>query len=240
MTTTLDIQRRLLAAGYDVGKAGADGIPGRDTAAAVTKFQVDHGLASTGVVDAATVDALNRAQMNGRPGVAVPPVLSNVPLPWFEEAKRHLGLREVAGPGTNSTIADWLKRLKAGWTDDETAWCGTFVGWCIASTLAGEPLPANPFGARNWLNFGVPCQPRLGAVMVFSRPGTAWSGHVGLYAGESATTYRILGGNQGNAVSYANKARDKSFLGARWPKTVPMIGDGKVAAAAGALSTNEA
>jgi hypothetical protein len=31
MTSTLDIQRRLIALGYDVGPSGADGIPGRST-----------------------------------------------------------------------------------------------------------------------------------------------------------------------------------------------------------------
>lgn len=55
MSTTLEIQRRLIALGYSVGKAGADGIRGRDTTAAISKFQQDHSLSPTGIPNAATL-----------------------------------------------------------------------------------------------------------------------------------------------------------------------------------------
>jgi len=45
-------------------------------------------------------------------------------------------------------------------------------------------------------------------------------GHVGFYAGEDATAYRILGGNQSDSVSLAWVGKDR-LVGARWPASVP-------------------
>lgn len=49
-----DLQLKLLAWDYDLGKWGADGEYGKSTAAAVSKFQADQGVPVTGVYDAAT------------------------------------------------------------------------------------------------------------------------------------------------------------------------------------------
>jgi len=54
--TVGDIQRALLAAGFD--PQGTDGLYGRDTGAAVTSFQQARGLPTTGFVDDATWQAL--------------------------------------------------------------------------------------------------------------------------------------------------------------------------------------
>ena len=77
----------------------------------------------------------------------------------------------------------------------------------------------NPLGARNWLAFGVPQQkPALGDVLVFWR-GTSggFSGHVGLYVGEDAQAFHVLGGNQSDAVTIAFFAKS-CLLGARWQR----------------------
>jgi len=58
MSTTLEIQRRLITLGYSVGRAGADGISGRDTKAAIAKFQADHKLPSSGTADLKTLAVL--------------------------------------------------------------------------------------------------------------------------------------------------------------------------------------
>ena len=60
-------------------------------------------------------------------------------LAWIAEARRHIGLREVKGVQHNQTIVGWLKRLKAWWSDDETAWCGTFVAQCLQYGDRGIP-----------------------------------------------------------------------------------------------------
>lgn len=48
--------------------------------------------------------------------------------------------------------------------------------------------------------------PMLGDVLVFKRDG---GGHVGLYVGEDAACYHVLGGNQGNAVSIRRIAKNR-------------------------------
>src|SRR5690606_9660117 len=109
--------------------------------------------------------------------------------------------------------------------DDETPWCGLFVAHCVAATLPDEPLPGNPLGARNWLKFGIACPPQRGALLVFSRPGAAWSGYVGFHAAEDAGACRELVGNQSIAFSVSRIARARR-LGARWPSTVAFAATG--------------
>jgi uncharacterized protein (TIGR02594 family) len=229
--TNAEIQRALLALGYNLGRAGADGIWGALSRAAMSAFQAKQRLPVTGQPDARSLAALF-------PGSVAPAV---TPL-WHAEAGRLMGTREIAGRQHSGTIMGWAKRLKLAYADDETPWCGLFVAHCIAATLPDEPLPANPLGARNWLKFGrTLTEPALGAILVFWRGSKAgWSGHVGLYAGERADAFRVLGGNQSNAVTETWLAKDR-LLGIRWPGSVDLPSGGRIAStAAGALSRNEA
>lgn len=52
------LQRQLIAAGYSCGDAGADGICGKDTVAAIKAYQKDHGLTVDGIVGPKTRAAL--------------------------------------------------------------------------------------------------------------------------------------------------------------------------------------
>lgn len=164
---------------------------------------------------------------------------------WITKARRYLGLKEVPGKKHNSTILGWWKSLKQAIRDDETPWCGGFVG---ATLLEGNPnikLPKNPAGARNYLELGIPLErPAYGAVVVFWRgKKSGWSGHVGYVVGEDKHgNLMVLGGNQGDAVNIKPFSRDR-VLGYRWPTNggplpvryaLPLLtSDGKV-------STNEA
>ena len=56
------LQKQLLALGFDVGKAGADGIFGRGTRAAVVQFQKRAALAADGAVGPMTWSALDGAK----------------------------------------------------------------------------------------------------------------------------------------------------------------------------------
>lgn len=229
--TVAEIQRALIARTYDLGPAGADGIWGARSRAAMAAFQAKQGLPATGQPDARSLVALF-------PGAVAP---AAVP-PWHGEARRLMGTREVAGRQHSSVIMGWARRLKLAYGDDETPWCGLFVAHCISATLPTEPLPANPLGARNWLTFGRSLTtPALGAVLVFWRGSKAgWSGHVGFYAGERSDAFRVLGGNQSNAVTETWLARDR-LLGIRWPGSVDLPRGGRVASTAGGgLSRNEA
>jgi uncharacterized protein (TIGR02594 family) len=232
-----DIQQRLAALGYTPGPI--DGIWGRQTQAAVRRFQEQHGLTVDGIVGPITLGAL----FQGAPTPAASSELDDPTLVWFQEARRLMGTREKPGAGDNPKILDWASDLglKKSYGSDETPWCGLFVGHCVSATLDREPIPAGLLGARSWERFGVRTDPTPGAVMVFWRKTPqSGLGHVGFYAGEDDDAYRILGGNQSDSVSLAwvTKAR---FVTARWPSTVPpRLGQAVRFARSDTLSWNEA
>ncbi len=212
--TIFEIQKALAAKGFDPGNI--DGVWGRRTAAAVRAFQTANHLLVDGVVGPITAKALDA---NAKPPEDS---LNEVSLVWFQEARRLMGLKEVAGERDNREILDWADDLDVNFAHDVIPWCGLFVGHCIGATLTTEPLPSNVLGARNWLKFGAPCTPQPGAVMVFWRVSpTGGLGHVAFYVGEDDTSYFVLGGNQGDSVSVI-RIDEKRLLGARWPATVPL------------------
>lgn len=113
------------------------------------------------------------------------------------EALKLYGVEEKQGEQNNPTILDWVNEVGIrGYNSDEIPWCGLFMA--VVAKRAGKSVPENPLWARNWCAWGNPSQKELGAVLVFSR-GTG--GHVGLYIGEDADCYHVLGGNQGDCVS---------------------------------------
>lgn len=229
MATTVEIQKRLVELGYDPGPV--DGARGRRTRAAIKKFQTLHNLEADGIVGKLTMAAL-------WPNVAPPKIV--VDIPWFEEAQRLKGLREGKGNADNPIILDWADDLDLHYPHDSAAWCGLFVAHCISATLPDEVLPSNPLGARNFLDFGQKCQPTLGCILVFWREQrNGWKGHVALYLSEDATTFTVLGGNQGDSVSTTRVSKDR-LLGARWPTTVPLPETRVVTGGSGSVSTNEA
>lgn len=157
---------------------------------------------------------------------------------WLKIARSYIGVREVVGAKHNPLILGWLSKLKAWWREDETPWCGTFVANVMHE--AGLPVPRDWFRAKSWAEYGQRLRPeRLapGAILVFAREG---GGHVGLYLGEDATSYLVLGGNQGNAVSTVMIAKSRC-IATRWPAGEPVIGSPVwPKMAGGKFSTNEA
>jgi predicted chitinase len=57
----INLQRALMALGYDVGRTKDDGILGKYTSAAISKFQADNKLQATGIATPETVEAVNKA-----------------------------------------------------------------------------------------------------------------------------------------------------------------------------------
>lgn len=162
-------------------------------------------------------------------------------LPWIEAAEKVIGLHEVRD---NKALSAWLKSDgKALGNPSKMPWCGDFVDTALSRGLPKEPRPGalgvNPYWALNWGLLGVACKPCYGAVVTFKRPG---GGHVGFLVGISTggQFYQVLGGNQGNTVSYTwiDKARCQAV---RWPATYgnPMT-PLPVLKKAGAASNNEA
>lgn len=160
---------------------------------------------------------------------------------WYKVAEKQIGVREIPGPRSEPKIMAWAKavgsRLGMTYANDDTPWCGLFTAYCVQA--AGLKPPAIAVRAKAWASWGDRLEePTVGAVLVFERAG---GGHVGFYAGETNAAYRVLGGNQGNAVNYAWLAKDRC-IAIRWPAGVPRIPSFKIVGfkASDALSLNEA
>lgn len=134
---------------------------------------------------------------------------------WLGEARKYVGQREIAGARHNPLILRWWTLIRAPFSDDETPWCAAFVGGVLESRKIRSSRSAS---ARSYLDWGQKLDnPRLGCIVVFSRPGSAWSGHVGFVVGvDRAGNLMVLGGNQGDAVSIKPFAKTR-VLGYRWP-----------------------
>jgi uncharacterized protein (TIGR02594 family) len=232
--STLQIQKALIALGYDLGPDGADGVPDRITQAAISSFQKLNGLPGSGLVGPRTIAALMARGVLNLPGMGA------LVLPWLDEAKRWVGLTETPGPANNPTLMGWADDFDLAYTADSIPWCGLFMAHVIGATLPAEQLPKTPLWAKAWASWGVPLpKPALGCVAVLERPGGG--GHVCLYTGESGETFRGLGGNQSDKVGYAWFARAR-VIAWRWPKTahVPELRPVLLARNGAATSTNEA
>jgi uncharacterized protein (TIGR02594 family) len=138
--------------------------------------------------------------------------------PWMKVAEHLVGTREVPGPRHSSAILRMWESIKVSFRDDETPWCAGFVGHCLET--AGVPSTRSA-AARSYLKWGTSYPDTgmcLGAVVVLSRPGSAWSGHVGFLAGrhpKKGLVY-VLGGNQGDTVCYAAFPTAR-VIDYRWP-----------------------
>jgi uncharacterized protein (TIGR02594 family) len=141
---------------------------------------------------------------------------------WIKRARSYLGVKEIKGPHHNRRIVSWWEKLKQPFRDDETPWCGAFVGGVLAES--GLPVVKGPAAARSWLKMPVKLdKPAYGAVVVFWRgKPSGYQGHVGFIVGKDrAGNLMVLGGNQGDEVSI--KAFSPSrVLGYRWPGVAPL------------------
>lgn len=134
-------------------------------------------------------------------------------LPWIDIGMAQMGVQEIKGPKTNPEIEKWLKQLQAGWSDDETAWCGVFVAWCLLQ--AGVKYPKLWMRALAYRSAGAKLsKPAYGCVAIKSRKG---GGHVCFVVGRDKKTGKLvcLGGNQGDKVCLA-LYNDTDFLEFRW------------------------
>lgn len=221
-----EIQKALIAAGYSVGASGADGIYGKATQRAVEAFQRARGLMVDGIAGPITQAALRPNGSAKSTGAVF--------IPWYDELMRRKGLHEVRN---KIELSKFLKSDGAALGDpSKLPWCGDAIETVINLTLPNEAMVVNPYFARNWARFGVPCEPTKGCILVFSRGPK--SGHVGLYSGEDKTHYYVLGGNQSNSISISRVAKSR-LIASRWPKTVPLGAVDKGSIVAGAVITKD-
>lgn len=156
---------------------------------------------------------------------------------WLEEARKHIGTREIPGEKNEPKILQWWKAIKrSGIKTDEVPWCAAFVGGCLESVGV---VSSRYESAKSYLAWGVPLSsPVAGCIVVFERQG---GGHVGFVVGQDPKgRLMVLGGNQGNAVSIAPFEHSR-VSGYRWPAPVSIqIAPLPLIVSAAASSTNEA
>src|SRR5882757_5242079 len=127
-------------------------------------------------------------------------LLSEPGLKIILEGIKLIGTLEAPGAADNPVIMAWASEANVqGYTHDQIAWCGLFMA--LVATRAQKIPPVAPLWALNWSKFGVKVTngPMLGDVLTFRRSG---GGHVALYVGEDKDSYHVLGGNQGDSVSF--------------------------------------
>lgn len=161
---------------------------------------------------------------------------------WLNVFETLEGIQEIPGPTSNPVILNWAKTIGAPdwYNNDDQAWCALVMNRVLMA--AQQPMSGTGFAllrAQSFEHYGEELlgPPALGCLMVFKRPAGY---HVGLYLGERKDAYRILGGNQSNAINktWIEKGR---LIAQRWPEGVPVENVGRIWLdnVGGPLSTDE-
>lgn len=162
-------------------------------------------------------------------------------------ARKYIGLKEIKGVKHHPTILALTVKAfaatgKKSWiNDDETPWCGSFLGGVFAEAGLGKKIPKEFYRAREWESAGTKLtRPAYGCVVTFTRDG---GGHVGLVVGKTKTgMLKVLGGNQSDAVNIAD-FDPKRVTSYRWVSAGVVPHDHRYdlpVLPAGRISTNEA
>lgn len=174
------------------------------------------------------------------------------------EARKYVGTKEIKGSKHEAKILKLIKSAEAAtkqnlsWLfgkdskgqtkyNDETAWCGSFLGGVFADSGLGHKIPRDFYRAKDWEKAGTAlARPAYGCVVTFTRDG---GGHVGIVVGKTAKgMLKVLGGNQSDAVNIMD-FDPKRATAYRWVSTgtVPNAHRFELPILpAGRISTNEA
>lgn len=155
---------------------------------------------------------------------------------WFKNAKGELGVTEAPGAANNPRVVNYWFAGGMPWIkDDATPWCAGFVNAMLErAKVRGTRKP----NARSFQSFPTITEPVLGCIVVLSR-GAPWQGHVGFLASHDKDTVTLIGGNQGDKVSYAKFPKSR-VVGYYWPAGVKVGPALPYSTSAAAASTSEA
>lgn len=138
--------------------------------------------------------------------------------PILKEALKYLGLREIAGQPSDPTIMGWAKMLKVGdvYKNDDMAWCALFVSACAFNVGLKPPKGYDCLRALKFAQWGEAVHGPLAlgdiiSVERFDRQGKLVGGHVGILVGEDDQAFHVLGGNQGDAVSFTRIGKQRRY-----------------------------
>ncbi len=139
---------------------------------------------------------------------------------WLSIARDLIGLKEIKGEEHEPEILRLWRDAGLSFTTDEDPWCAALVGGCLARAGIAPSLSGM---ARSYTHWGIDVladgkdQIPLGAVVVYSRPPSETSGHVGFAVGLTTEGNIVtLGGNQKDSVNIAPISYTR-LIAARWP-----------------------
>lgn len=199
-----------------------DGDFGVRTEVAVRLYQASVGLGIDGVVGPRTWAALETGVVtNPAINTAIPNSFPDAS--WMDIAKQEIGQRGIIGVQNNPHIVSYHATTTFRATNDETAWCSSFVNWCLKQVnITGT----NSAAAASWMRWGQSTHARGGAITVIhnlqaaNSSLTASGNHVGFLIQETGTHYLLLGGNQSNQVKISSFPKSSWQLkGFRWPNS---------------------
>lgn len=202
MKTVRERQIQLKNRGFNPGPI--DGIPGPSTDRAMIAFKKSVGLRPR-----AFYGKITEAALFGpiEPGSVSKPVYraGTIP-PLAKPFLRRMGWEEHRD--RHSLIA-WFKKYGKYLGDPrKNPWCAEGQENSCLEMFPDEPVPDNPFWARNWAHWGVDA----GGPVIGSVGTIGWSngsGHVGVVAdvrvnsSNVVTHVKLLGCNQGNRIKYS-------------------------------------
>jgi uncharacterized protein (TIGR02594 family) len=144
-------------------------------------------------------------------------------IPWLDDVIASLGTHEIAGPVSNEKILEYFAAVgHPECRSEEIPWCAARTG--AALKAAGYPIPPKEvcLMARSYCTYGVACEPKRGAIVVFPRGNSTWQGHVGVVVEVIGSDVKYVAGNQSDQVGYGT-APIAQALAFRWPvkPTVP-------------------
>lgn len=127
--------------------------------------------------------------------------------------------KELSGATHNPKILEMFSKINNQWVkDDETAWCASFVGYCLETAGFTSTKKLN---ARSYLEYGIPTtKPEVGDIVVFWRGSkTSWQGHVAFFIRQEGDNVSVLGGNQSNMVNISHYPKSQLLGYRKLPKT---------------------
>lgn len=145
---------------------------------------------------------------------------------WLQIARGELqkGVKEWPGASHNPEVLKYGKDLGFTTDDSQHPWCASFVRWCLkeggASVQGVTGMAKSPLTASSMETL---TEPVYGCVAVYHRSASSKnspSGHCGFWVGREGGRDKLLGGNQGSAVTITSMNLN-TLAGYRWPSGQP-------------------